>query len=75
MDGLEIYLQETETEYGNDCLIQNCYTVLKCHDKFIAMNIRRYRGWCDNGLDIRGRKEFDSVYDAMNYYNGDLRSM
>lgn len=72
---LEIYLQESSTEHGNDCLIQNCYTILKCHDKYIVMNIRRYRGWCDNGIDIRGKKEFDNGFDAKNYYEGDLRNM
>jgi len=72
---LEIYLQETDYEHGNDCLIQNCYTILKCHDKYITMNIRRYKGWCDNGIDIRGKKDFENAFDAMDYYNGDLRKM
>ena len=64
---LEIYLQESNIENGNDCLIRNCYTILKCHDKYIVMNIRRYRGWCDNGIDIRGIKEFDNSFDAIDY--------
>lgn len=72
---LEIYLQETDNEHGNDCLIENCYTILKCHDKYLVMNIRRYRGWCDNGMDIRGRKEFDSLIEATDYYKGELRAM
>ena len=71
---LEIINQETDSKQGNDCLIENCYTILKCHEKYLAMNIRRYRGWCDNGLDIRGRKEFEDVNDAIKYYNGDLRN-
>ena len=75
MFGLKIYLQESNCEHGNDCLIKNCYTILECHDKYIVLNIRRYIGWCDHGLDFRGRKEFDNVYDAMDYYNGDLRLM
>lgn len=41
---------------------------MKCHDKHIVMNIRRYRGWCDNGMDFRDRKEFDDPKDAHDYY-------
>ena len=72
---LEIINQETDLKQGNDCLIENCYTILKCHEKYLAMNIRRYRGWCDNELDIRGRKEFEDVNVAIKYYNGDLRNL
>ena len=71
---LEIINQETDSKQGNDCLIENCYTILKCHEKYLAMNIRRYRGWNDNGLDIWGRKEFEDVNAAIKYYNGDLRN-
>ena len=71
---LERINQETDSKQGNDCLIENCYTILKCHEKYLVMNIRRYRGWCDNGLDIRGRKEFEDVNAAIKYYNGDLRN-
>lgn len=70
---LEIINQDTNTEHGNDCLIENCYMILKCHDIYIVQNIRRYRGWCDNGLDIRGYKEFDNAQDAYTYYNVGLR--
>lgn len=72
---LEIINQETDSKQGNDCLIENCYTILKCHEKYLAMNIRRYRGWNDNGLDICGRKEFEDVNAAIKYYNGDLRNL
>lgn len=72
---LEIVKQETNSKEGNDCLIEDCFTILKCHDKYIVMNIRRYRGWCDDGLDIRGRREFDDESDALHYYNGKLRNM
>ena len=72
---LEIMRQEEDYQYGNDCLIKNCFTVIKCHEKYIAMNIRRYVGWCDNGIDFRGRKEFDNLYEALDYYNGNLRKM
>lgn len=72
---LEILLQETNTQHGNDCLIQNCYTVLKCHEQYVVVNIRRYRGWCDNGIEIRGKKDFDNYFDAVNYYQNELRGM
>lgn len=71
---LEVMRQETDSRYGNDCMIKNCYTILKCHEKYIVMNICRYVGWCDNGIDFRGRKEFDNLYDALDYYNGNLRT-
>lgn len=70
---LEIIMQEQNLKQGNDCLIEDCYTILKCHEYYIVMNIRRYRGWCDNGSDIRGKKDFDNIHDATKYYNGDLR--
>jgi hypothetical protein len=70
---LNIINQETHSKHGNDCLIEDCYTLLECHDKYIVMNFRRYRGWCDDGIDIRGKKEFDNIYDATEYYNKDLR--
>ena len=70
---LEIMRQETDYQHGNDCMIKNCYIILKCHETYIAVNIRRYVGWCDNGIDFRGKKEFDNLYDALDYYSGDLR--
>ena len=41
---------------------------MKCHDKHIVMNVRRYIGWCDNGLDFRCRKEFAEASKACDYY-------
>lgn len=72
---LEIMRQEEDYQHGNDCMQKNCFTIIKCHEKYIVMNIRRYVGWCDNGIDFRGRKEFDNLYDALDYYNGDLREL
>ena len=71
---LEIMRQETDYQYGNDCMIKNCYTVLKCHETYVAMNIRRLTGWADRGIEIIGKKEFDNLYNALDYYNGALRS-
>ena len=65
---LEIISQREYTKEGNDCLIEDCIVWMKCHDKHIVMNIRRYRGWCDNGVDFRDRKEFDDPKDAHDYY-------
>ena len=72
---LKILYQETETKHGNDCLIKNCYVMLECHDIYIVMNIRRYRGWCDHGLDIRGLKQFENYFDAVRYYEHDLKEV
>ena len=43
---LEVMRQEEDYQHGNDCLIKDCFTVIKCHEKYIVMNIRRYVGWC-----------------------------
>lgn len=73
---LEIIKQEELITEGNDCLIMNCYVILKCHDKYIVMNIRRYNGgWCDNDIDFRGRKEFDNLNESIRYYTTDLINM
>lgn len=65
---LEIISQHEDERYGSDCLIKDCIIWIKCHKKHIVMNIRRYLGWCDHGLDYRCRKEFDKESDAHNYY-------
>lgn len=72
---LEIIKQETVTKEGNDCLIQDCFTVLKCHEVYIVMDIHKCTGWCDNTVDIRGRKEFSNELDAVGYYDGELRNV
>ena len=66
---LEIIRQYEDTTEGNDCLIKDCIVWMKCHGKYIVMNIRRYTG-CDNGMDFRCRKEFDNSFDACDYYWG-----
>ena len=65
---LEIIRQHEDTHEGNDCLIKDCIVWMKCHDTHIVMNIRRYIGWCDHGLDYRCRKEFDEASKACDYY-------
>lgn len=66
---LEVIRQETSKQIGNDCLIDNCCVVLKCHERFIVVNIRKYSGWCDDGkMDFRDKKEFERLYDALEYY-------
>lgn len=72
---MEILRQETDYQYGNDCIQKNCFVIIKCHDKYIVMNIRRYTGWCDRGTEFVGKKEFNNLYNALEYYNGDLRKM
>ena len=65
---LEIIRQYEETTEGNDCLIKDCIVWLRCHNTEIVMNIRKYVGWCDNGMDFRSLKEFDNAFDAGDYY-------
>jgi hypothetical protein len=74
---IEIIKQEECTQEGNDCLIKDCYVILKCHGKYIVMNICRYIGWCDHGMDFRGRREFkeDEIENAEKYFYGELRTM
>ena len=72
---LEIVKQDYREKEGNDCLIKDCFVILKCFGTYIVMSIRRYYGWCDNGLDYRGRKEFDNLNDAEEYYNNGLRNL
>lgn len=72
---LEIIKQEETKDVGNDCLIKNCYVILKCHDKYIVGNIRRYIGWCDHGMDFRGRRETEDLNEAERYFNNELRTM
>lgn len=66
---LQIIKQEFRDVEGNDCLIKDCIIILKVHNKYIVEVIRRYIGWCDNGLDYRSRKEFDDVDKANSYFN------
>ena len=72
---LDILFQETDYEHGNDCLIKNCYLMFECHSIFVVLNIRRYIGWCDDGLHFIGKKEFDNHFDAYDYFLNNLRTM
>ena len=66
---LKILSQYEDSREGNECLIKDCIVILECYEKFIVMNIRRYIGWCDHGLNYRCRKEFDKLNEAYNYYH------
>lgn len=65
---LEIIRQYEDTREGNDCLIKDCIVWMKCHEKHIVVNIRRYIGWCDHGISFRFQKEFDEASRAYDYY-------
>ena len=65
---VEIIRQHEDTRYGSDCLIKDCIVWMKCHTIHIVVMIRRHNGWCDNGLEFRGRKEFDNANHACDYY-------
>lgn len=71
---LTIHHQETVTAHGNECFIENCYTLLECHGMYIVMNVRRFKGWCDNGIEIVDRRDFTNYFDAIDYYNQLKRS-
>jgi hypothetical protein len=66
---MEIIQTENLEQEGNDCNIRDEIVLFLVHDKYVVINIRRYVGWCDNGLDFRYRKEFDEEQDAIKYFN------
>lgn len=66
-----IIKQYEDERYGNDCLVKDCIVMMECHGKYIVANFRRCLGWCDNGIQTRGLKEFDGDIDA-NYYYHDM---
>ena len=72
---LEIIKQEEVYECANDCMQKNCFIIFKCYEKYVVINIRRYTGWGDRGLEYCGKQEFDNLYDALDYYNKDLREI
>lgn len=65
---LEIIRQYEDTREGNDCLIKDCIVWMKCHEKYIVVNIRRYIGWCDRDISFRSQKDFDEASKACDYY-------
>lgn len=69
MPTLEILRQYTDSRLGNDCLIKDTVIQAHVHDTYIVEVIRRYYGWCDNGLDYRSLKEFDNQKAADDYYD------
>lgn len=65
---VSIIIQHEDIREGNDCTINDAIILLSVHGKYVVEVIRRYRGFADNGLDFRSRKEFDDAGDAYNYY-------
>lgn len=66
---MEIVKQQEFTFEGNDCLIKDVAVMIYIHETYIVQLIRRYYGWCDNGLDYRYKKEFNNQTEADAYYN------
>ena len=70
---MEIIKQQEFTFEGNDCLIKDVVVMLYVHGTYIVELIRRYHGWCDNGLDYRYKKECESQEEAEKHYNWIVR--
>ena len=71
---MEIIKQHEDNREGNDCLIKDCIVIMRCHGKYIVANFRRTLGWCDNGIQTRGWKEFDNVDESVHYYNDMIKN-
>ena len=71
---MEIIKQHEDNRDGNDCLIKDCIVIMRCHGKYIVANFRRTLGWCDNGIQTRGWKEFDNADESVHYYNDMIKN-
>ena len=71
---MEIIKQHEDNREGNDCLIKDCIVIMRCHGKYIVANFRRTLGWCDNGTQTRGWKEFDNADESVHYYNDMIKN-
>lgn len=71
---MEIIKQYEDNREGNDCLIKDCIVMMRCHGQYIVTNIRRYIGWCDNGIRTRSWKEFDNADEAEHYYDDMIKN-
>ena len=69
MDGVRIIRQVVTGKHGNDCYIKDVVIMFEVHDTYVVEAIRRYSGWCDNGLDFRYRKEFQDAMEANDYFD------
>ena len=61
---MKIIYEEFTTKTGNGTVIQNNFAIIKCHGKYLTMNIRRYPGWSNDRLDIRHTREFSTEAEA-----------
>ena len=60
-----VFEKETKRD-GNDCLIEECYTVLEMFDKYLALHVTHFSGWM--GDDYSREQEFcNSKQKAMSY--------
>ena len=71
---MEIIKQHEDNREGNDCLIKDCIVIMRCHGKYIVANFSRTLGWCDNGIQTRGWKEFDNADESVHYYNDMIKN-
>ena len=50
---MKIIFEKENNRHGNDCLIEECYSIIEVFDKYLALHITHYSGWfgTDNGTD------------------------
>ena len=72
---MKIIEQELVEKEGNDCIIKENFVCLDLFGTYFVFTVRKYEGWFGNDIDIRGRKEFEDLASALEYYNNDLRTV
>ena len=72
---MKIIEQELVEKEGNDCIIKENFVCLDLFGTYFVFTVRKYEGWFVNDIDIRGRKEFEDLASALEYYNNDLRTV
>ena len=53
---MEIVFEKETSRPGNDCLIEECYTVLEMFDRYLALHVAHFSGWM--GDDYSREQEF-----------------
>lgn len=72
---MKIIEQDIVEKDGNDCIIKDNFVCLDLFGTYIVFSVRKHEGWFGSDLDIRGRKEFEDLASALDYYNNDLRKL
>jgi hypothetical protein len=73
---LEIVTQHVHKRYGNECIINQCYCVLKFNDKYMYVVLTSYNGsWVDDDIHTESFKQFDDKVSAMKFYQSELNKL